>query len=329
MKPGFTRLIEDAYNIAIISHINPDADALGSSLALKHMIEENYDLKSVDAFFDGELGELYKPLLRGESFNPHPLSEYDLAIVLDCPKLKRTGQYVDIIENAPHIINIDHHEANTKFGEVNYVTPNISSTCEMLYLLAKKFDIKLNDLIAKQLFQGIITDTNCFTSGTSSDLTHKIVGELMRDFNFDSNKIKDYYFKNNSRAKTQLLASAIQSMKFYNNNRITTMNIDYPTFAKFNASFDDTLGIIESGINVKGTEASAIFVENKPNELYCSLRSRGNVNVGEIARQFGGGGNEKLAAFQTEKNIQIIEQELVEELGSYLKDKTDETEIEF
>lgn len=328
MKPRIISLLEHANSIAIFSHVNPDADALGSSLAFKHIINENYWQKDVDIFVDGEIGELYKPLLKEQIINPRPLSEYDLAIVLDCPNIERTGKFAAMVSSTPSIINIDHHETNKRFGEVNYVTPQVSSTCEMLFLLSQKFGLKINDLIAKQLYQGIITDTNCFSSTYSSNLTHKVVSELLK-YDFDANKIKEYYFKNNSRAKTRLLASAIQSMEFYYNNRLTTMKIDYPSFSKVNASFEDTLGIIDNGISVRGTEVSAILIEKLPQCIYCSLRSKGNVDVGEVAKQFGGGGSKKISAFQSYGEIQDIEERLVDFISPLLENSFVEEDFTF
>lgn len=328
MKPIIPSLIESASNIAIFSHLNPDADALGSSLAFKNIIDENYSFKNVDVFADGEIGKLYAPLLKGQQINPAPLSEYDLAIVLDCPNIKRTGQYSELISSIPSIINIDHHETNIRFGSVNYVTPTVSSTCELIYILSQKFGLKINDLIAKQLYQGIITDTNCFSSSYSSETTHKVVGELLT-YNFNANKIKEYYFKNNSRAKTQLLASAIQSMEFYYNNRLTTMKIDYPSFSRVNASFEDTLGIIDNGISVRGTEVSAILIEKLPQCIYCSLRSKGNVDVGDIAKHFGGGGSKKLSAFQSYGEIQDIEERLVDFISPLIENSYIEEDFTF
>lgn len=328
MEPRLTSLIDSAENIAIFSHLNPDADALGSSLALKNIIDENYLLKNVDVFLDGEIGKLYAPLLKNEQINPVPLTEYDLAIVLDCPNIKRTGKYEELISSIPNIINIDHHETNIRFGDINYVTPKVSSTSEMLFLLCQRFGLKINDTIAKQLYQGIITDTNCFSSAYSTDLTHKVTSELL-SYNFNAGKIKEYYFKNNSRAKNQLLASAIQSMEFYNNNRLTTMKIDYPTYSKVNASFEDTLGIIDSGISVKGTEVSAILIEKMPQFIHCSLRSKGNVDVGKIAHQFNGGGSKKLSAFQTYGDIQQIEKQLVDMINPIITEPINEDDFTF
>ncbi|MGN0961106.1 MAG: bifunctional oligoribonuclease/PAP phosphatase NrnA [Christensenellales bacterium] len=298
-------------NIAIFSHIAPDADALCGAFAFKNIINNNFDFKNVDVFIDGEIGELYDPILREEKLNPKPFSSYDLAVVLDCPNIQRTGKFADMIRDIPLIVNIDHHESNTRFGIVNYVTSQASSTCELIYLITKGQHLDIDDQIAKELYQGIITDTNCFTSPYSTKRTHQVASELM-GYNFDANKIKEYYFRNNSPAKTKLLANALQSMRFYSDDKLTTMKITNDTFSKVRASFEDTLGIIDNGININGTEVSAILIEKMPNQIYCSLRSKGNIDVGKIAREFYGGGSVKLSAFQIEGDIKDIEKRVVD-----------------
>ena len=328
MKSKLYSLLENAENIAIFSHSSPDADALGGSLAFKNIINANFDGKNVDVFADGDISAHYGPMLKQETINPRPFSYYDLAVVLDCPNINRTGKFAEMIRDIPTIINIDHHETNTRFGNVNYVTPNVSSTCEMIYLIAKSQKLYIDDTIAKELYQGIITDSNCFASPYSTKLTHKVAGELM-DYNFDANKIKEYYFKNNSIAKTQLLIKALQSMNFYHDNKVTTMKIDYNTFSSVGATFEDTLGIIDNGININGTEVSAILIEIAKNDIYCSLRSKGNVNIGAVAKVFGGGGSTQLGAFQIQGSLQDIERQILEQLSPLMPENMENDEMEF
>jgi phosphoesterase RecJ-like protein len=329
LKSRLSQAIEDAKKIAIFSHVNPDADALCSAFALKNIINNNFDLKFVDVFIDGKIGELYDPIMRNEVINPKPYVNYDLAFVLDCPNLQRIGQYKYMTEHIPTIINIDHHETNSKFGTINSVGPKVSSTCEIIYWIARSRYLELNNLIAKELYQGIITDTNCFTSMSITPRTHKAVSELMK-FKFDADMIKTHYFRNNSVAKTKLLSKALESMKFYNNDKFTTMKIDYNTFKSMKASFEDTLGIIDNGMNISKTEVSAIFIESEPEYIHCSLRSRGNINVGAIAKEFNGGGSTTLAAFQAHVNISDLEKHLVTAISPKLPtDSTDNMEILF
>ncbi|MBO7526374.1 MAG: DHH family phosphoesterase, partial [Clostridia bacterium] len=114
--------IEKSKRIAIFSHVAPDADALCSCFALKNLIRNNFDAKIVDVFNDGPIGELYNQILRDEVINPQPQKAYDLAFVLDCPNLDRIGKCKEIASTAKNIINIDHHETNSKFGTTNIVS---------------------------------------------------------------------------------------------------------------------------------------------------------------------------------------------------------------
>lgn len=304
----FQEAITNANKIAIFSHINPDADALCSSFALKNIIRNNFEYKFVDVFMDGELGELYDPILRNEVINPVPYASYDLAIVLDCPNPSRIGKFEAMLKDIPQIINLDHHSTNTKFGAINYVSDKISSTCELVYLMAKNCEFELNNTIAKELYQGIITDTNCFTSLSLGRISHRVLNELL-GYKFNADLIKEYYFKNNTKAKTKLLAKTLNSIKYYKNGAVAIMEIPFEEFKRCDASFEDTLGIVDQGVNIDGVKLAAILIEKEPEKIYVSLRGKGEVAVGEIAKHFGGGGNETQAAFQFLGPIKDISKE--------------------
>ena len=312
-------LLDNAKKIAIFSHVDPDADALCSSFALKNIIKNNFDYKIVDVFVDGEIGDLYAPIMRDEVINPIPVSSYDIAFVLDCPNLSRIGIFADMAKNIPEIVNIDHHETNSKFGTYNCITKFVSSTCELVYLIAKGQGFELNNLIAKELYQGIITDTNCFTSINLTPRTQSVVSELMK-YKFDANKIEAHYFKNNSAVKTNLLRKAIQSMKFYHNGMLISMRLPNDVITAIGASFEDTLGIIDKVMNLINAQAGTLIIEKAPNYSHCSLRSKGIINVGDIATTFEGGGSENQAAFQKYGKIEELEQSIVEAILAKLPD---------
>lgn len=316
-KSTFKQVIEEANKIAIFTHITPDADALCSAFGLKNILNNNFDFKDIDVFVDGPIGDLYNPILRNEIIKETPDSDYDLAIVLDCPNLNRIGKYEEVAKNISPLINIDHHETNERFGTHNYVSTKVSSTCELLYLIAKAQEYDLNNLIAKRIYQGIITDTNCFTSSSITQQTHQVVSELLK-YKFDANAIKKYYFKNQSITKTQLLTQALISMKFHNDGLLTTMKITNDNLKEAGARFEDTLGIIDSGMNISDTMASAILIEKEPNKIHCSFRSNGTINVGEIAKEFNGGGTLNMAGFQYEGDIKQLEVLVVTALSAKL-----------
>lgn len=312
--------INEVSKIAIISHFNPDADALCSSFALKNIILNNFDLKYVDVFADGEIDELYEPILRNEVINPKPYNSYDLVILLDCPNPNRVGKYIEIYNATKKSINIDHHNTNEKFAsEINYVSEKVSSTCEFLFLLAKTCNFDLNNLIAKELYQGIITDTNCFTSLTLSKNTHLVLNELLK-YKFDSDKIKEYYFKNMSKAKAKLIAKSLNGIKYYGKNKsFALMKISYNDLVENGAHFEDTLGIIDTGASISGVKVCGIIIEQEPNRFYVSLRSKGEINAGEIAKVFNGGGSEKIAAFQFKGEIEDLKTRFLTTLNEQTK----------
>lgn len=309
MKNLFSETIKNASRIAIFSHVNPDADALCSSIALKNMLMKTYPDKEVDVFTSGEIGDLYAHIIDGEIINDYR-GPYNLAFVLDCPNLQRCGIWEELASQIPNIINIDHHETNSKFGTFNIVSQTVSSTSEMIYRIAKAQNLKIDENDASNLYQGIITDTNNFRSKAITQVTQKTVSELL-NYDFDAEEVKNHYFNNNSKAKDRLLVRALLSLKFYNNGNFTTMKIDNDSFAQLGATFDDTLGIIDNGMNISQSKVSAILIEKEPNYIHCSLRSLGDINVGEIAQQFNGGGSKTVAAFQMNGDIKDIEQHLV------------------
>ena len=97
---------------------------------------------------------MYSQILRDEVINPKPYKSYDLAIALDCANLQRLGKYADMATGIGELVNIDHHETNTKFGTYNLISPQVSSTCELIYLLANGQNFDINNQIAKKLYQG-------------------------------------------------------------------------------------------------------------------------------------------------------------------------------
>ena len=113
MESRIIEAIKNADKILIVTHMGPDGDAVGSAFGLKRIINGNFEDKFVDVCADGDISSLYSPMLRDNVINPPEMFEkYDLAIVLDCPNLNRTGKYKEIVENTQNIINIDHHGTN-------------------------------------------------------------------------------------------------------------------------------------------------------------------------------------------------------------------------
>ena len=312
------RNIDVAKRIAIFSHFVPDADALCGSIALKKLIKNNYDGKIVDLFFDGEIGGLYEHILRDEVVNPTPLQRYDMAFVLDCPNIARIGKYKELCEGIHEIFNIDHHATNEKFGTYNCIAPKCSSTCEIVYSIAKANGLEFDNEIAKLLYQGLLTDTNCFTSYNIWSKTHKVASELMQ-YKFDYKKIQSYY-QQASKAKTALRKEALDNLEYCVDDKLVITQIAYECLMSNDAKYEDTFGIVDEIKRTAGSIISAILIERHKEDVYVSMRGDGQVNIGEIAKANSGGGSQNLGAYQAKDELPNVKDRLVEQLTPILED---------
>jgi phosphoesterase RecJ-like protein len=302
--------ITKSKNIAIIGHISPDADALGSMIALKRLIElncENTKQKfNIDLFAENDgITDRYEPLLNGETLNNQTCDKYDLAISMDSARLARLGKYKDVFLSAKNSMNFDHHETNEKFAFYNITLANCSSTCELLYsLFCKDGTLKFTPDIACLLYSGIITDTNNLSQNIGKN-TFNVISKLQTicaENNIDVSEIKNHFFKNNQPNQMKLLGRALASLSFAENGKIDMMTISQKDLKETNTTQQDIFGIVDHACTIKGVEIGALFIERKDGTYTVSLRSREEIDVGRIAKRLGGGGQKNMAAFETKAN---------------------------
>lgn len=312
-----------AKNISIHAHLNPDADALGSAIALKKFIKRlpESEVEHVDIFVDmDEIPQLYMPMLKGVTINPEPQEHYDLAISVDCASLGRLGRFQELYESAGRKFNFDHHSSNPKYGDYNFVTNRVSSTCELLYTIMRTMNEELiTKDIATMLYCGILTDTSCLTQGIVTARTYDTIKNLMNK-GVDDQAIRDYFFKNSSKAKALLISKATKQTKFMENDRIAVMLIKNSDLFLNGVTYEDTLGIVDNISSIKSVDIAAVMIEKEPGYYHVSLRSRGEVNVMEIAQNLGGGGNNKnMAAFQFQGEFDDLKAMLYAELKEEIR----------
>lgn len=307
--------IQNSNRIAIITHTMPDADALASAVALKKLIKlnllEENEQKQIDIFVDAdEINEVNSAIIKGVETNIQNCETYDLAISVDCASLARMGKYAELYSNTPKTVNIDHHMTNEQFGQNNLILPRTSSTCEALYILAKIKDFHISDDVCNLIYSGIITDTNNLTHGTITVQTHKIITEMVeRNINIEA--LNDHFFKNNTKSKAYLLKQALSSLTFFAGDRIAFMKLTKQDLAECDATNEDTMGIVNHGIEIKGVDIAIIAIKQEDNSYYVSLRSKGSVNVANVAQQLGGGGHEHMAAFQYDGLMADLKEQLI------------------
>ena len=322
--------IEKSQSIAIISHTNPDADTLCSAIALKKLIRQNQSEtstpKQIDIFVNAkEIGDINKAIITNVELNVRHCENYDLVISVDCSSLSRMGQYSDLFTNSQNTINIDHHETNENFA-MNNIVFKTSSTCEGIYIVSRAQHLNISDDVCKLIYAGIITDTNNLTQGNITVNTHKTITEIIeRKINVEL--INDHFFKNNTKNKAFLLKQALESLTFVGNDRIAFMKLTKQDLAECGATFDDTVGIVNHGIEIKGVDIAILAIKQEDNSYYVSLRGKNNINVANIAKEMGGGGHDKCAAFQYSGSLTEMKEYLYklckEELANHPTDNAE------
>ncbi len=295
-------LLATPKKIAIIPHRSPDGDAIGSTLALYHfLLKLNHnpivispnEFPNFLAWLPGsETVLIYE---NDKENGAKILNEAELVFTLDFNALHRTGEMEQVLNklSAPMIM-VDHHQKPDIYATVTYSDTSIGSTCEMIYNLISYLDKKdlLDKTIATCIYTGITTDTGSFRFSSTTSRTHRIVADLI-DLGINNSAIHNSLFDDNSANRLQLLGRALQNIKVFPEYKTSYITLSQKELDEFHYQKGDTEGIVNYGLSIKGIHFSAIFIEHRDeNIIKISLRSQGNFDVNQFARQhFNGGGH--------------------------------------
>lgn len=301
--------LQDSKDIAIVGHIHPDGDCVGSCLALKKYLEENFSDKNVRVyletipknlqFLSGAEGVL--PIENAAEFHG------DLCISLDASSFDRLGEGGKAFENAKKTLVIDHHVTNTQFGMVNHVDGAASSCSQVLYELLN--DDKISPECAEALYTGIIHDTGVFKYRATKERTMQIAGRLMSK-GLDTTRIIDQSFYQKSLLQTKIMALVVSKAQMYLEDKFFFGVLSNSEMKAMNATASDSEGVIDQLRLVKGVEVAAFAREDQPGVFKFSLRSNGKVDVSSICTFFGGGGHRLAAGFTAEGELEDIKNQI-------------------
>lgn len=282
-------------SIAIVTHVNPDGDAIGSSIALMRAID-GVGKKTVDLYCQDEPPKVFDFL---EGFDrvkkPEGIKKvYDLVIALDCSDLERMGSCSSIMEKADYTINIDHHVSNTHYADINIVDSDAAATGEVIFNLIDLLTSSNIGSIAEPLYTAIISDTGGFSFSNTTPKTHRITADLI-EWGVDLDRISRLLFKEYSLEWVRLLGKAINSLKIYHDGNVAIMHITQEMFKSSGATVEHTTGIIQYAKDISGVELAIVLREESPHTTKVSLRSQSQIDVSALAMQFGGGGHKRAA----------------------------------
>lgn len=309
------QLLATPKKIAVIPHRNPDGDAMGSTLGLYHFLRKNNH--EVTVISPNEFPDFLAWLPGSETVQVFEknqenctkiLKEADIVFTLDFNAFHRTGEMEKVLEilDTTYIM-IDHHQKPDDYATYRYSNISFGSTCEMLYHFICYLEHKdqIDKTIGTCIYTGILTDSGSFRFPNTTGNTHRIVAELI-DLGVENTIIPNLLFDNSSYNRLQLLGQALQNLKVISEHKTSYITLTQEELDKFNHVKGDTEGIVNYGLTIKGIQFTAIFIENKDeNIIKISFRSQGNFDVNEFARaHFNGGGHRNAAGGKSELSME-------------------------
>lgn len=277
-------------SVAIFSHMNSDADAIGSSIAMKYMLEKLG--KTVSIFIQKPIHSNYDILGVKENIDLNTNRSFDLAISLDCPNTKRFGIYQKKFESIKNSVMFDHHSDSEYFADVCYTDSTCSSTCLMLYRFFTSKKLELDKNIATCLYAGIASDTGRFLFANLNSEVFEAVANLY-EYGFDYLKLNYELFQKQSKNEFELLKLAFSSMKFFENDKICMCKLDEADFKKTGTQPMDTYKVIDYMLQINESKIAVLLSQNDTEEYLVSIRTKDDYNAQLIAKTFGGGGHLK------------------------------------
>lgn len=305
--------IKNMHRIGISGHVRPDGDCVGSTLAVYNYIRDNYPDKEVEVFLQ-PLPRIFLFLQNSDKvISDYPQREkFDLFIALDCGDASRMGDAEGYFKNAAHTLCVDHHESNQPFADDNYIFPDASSTCELVYELMDKD--KLTKAIAECLYTGIVHDTGVFQYSCTSSKTMNVAGHLM-DLGIDYSMIIDKTFYEKTYNQNRVLGYAVEKSRLYLDGQCIVSSLTTEEMDKYQVVTKHMEGIVNQLRVTKGVRVAVFMYQNPDGTYKVSMRATDDTNLAEVAVHFGGGGHAKAAGFDIAGEIGQNTEVIVEELA--------------
>ncbi len=307
----FRAFIDAHDGFLITSHVDPDGDAVGSSLGLAHALQSMG--KEVTVAIDSPLPANLRFLpgssevRRAESLG----RRFRAAFLLDCSDLDRAGQVVSLgLEPGAQIANVDHHVGNTGFGDPRLVCVEASATAEIVYEILDDYGVPLLPEVAGCLYTGILSDTGGFRFQNTTARALRIAARLL-ERGASAHGVAEELYMRRSASSLRILGLALASLEERNGGRVGALTITRAMFAEAKASPDEADGIVQFAKALDGTRVGVLIQETGPDEIRASLRSDGSVDVNAVAGQFGGGGHRNAAGLRVKGTLAEVRRELL------------------
>jgi phosphoesterase RecJ-like protein len=282
--------VREHQSFCVVGHIRPDGDCVGSQLGLTLALRN--EGKKVACWNEDCMPQKYEFLDPDHIIQkPKKGLAFDCVIATDAASFERLGKVGDCVANRKALINIDHHQSNTRYGDLNWVSAREPSTGELIFRLLKIAKWPITKTIADCLFTAVSTDTGSFQYPTTRPGTYHVAGELVRR-GADLATICNEVYQSYPLSRARLLKHVYSHFRLTHHNQIAYFWLKKADFERSGADSCDSEGLIDHIRAIAPVVVACVFEEIEPDLTRISLRSKSeHVDVNQIAAQFGGGGH--------------------------------------
>jgi phosphoesterase RecJ-like protein len=303
--------LRDHGRFLVTTHENPDGDALGSMLATRLVLEQLGKDAVMYLYGDVPLPAEYSLMQLDGLLRRVPDDAGErVLIAVDCANESRLGPDSEVLQNAPLVLDIDHHHDNTRFGDVNLIDPRASSTGELLRDVFRELGVKITPEIAEPLYVAVVTDTGRFQYTNTTPKSLRLAAELI-EAGADHHRIFQGVYESVQFAKLKLLARALERAQVYEGGRLVVSHLLRDDFREVGAAEPYAEGIIDYLRAVEGADMSVLIREpptraGGPTRRVSLRSSHDELDVSAMARKQDGGGHRQAAGFSSEDSVEEI-----------------------
>jgi phosphoesterase RecJ-like protein len=303
----------------ISSHSRPDGDSIGSQLAMAYALRE-LGKTVVVVNKDQAPGPILQfPGVSDIVIADQVTEPFDAAIIMECSDLARTG--VSGLDRS-FVINIDHHPGNTGFGDINWFDPSASACGEMVFELVRALGVRISAEIATHVYLAILTDTGSFHYSGITPRTFDICKQTL-EAGVDPVQVARMVYDSSHLGRLKLFGAVLSDMQIDKSGRIAIVYVDHSMARTAGGTYEDTEGLVNLPLTVKEIEAVVFFKQEKDGEYRVSLRSKGDIDIGAVAKEYGGGGHKNAAGCTVRGNIDDLRRSLVENVERAIETQHD------
>ncbi len=320
-------LINSSSSILITTHTKPDGDACGGIVAISDALSvlgkktNTLILSPVPKWYEFLFTE--NPAVLGknvtfEELKKGQFGEFDLIVIIDTNSISQLPKFDQYLQQTDiPVLVIDHHQSSDNLGDIQLLDRTAAASCLIVFDLFKYAEWEITEKIAEALFTGIATDTGWFHFRNTDSRVYRCCGDLS-EAGAEPTEIHRKIYQNFTKQRLALMAIMLNTLQLHLDGRYATQHLSQQDFEKTGASMEDTENFIDECQRIGTIEVAALFVELADGKIRCSLRSRGAVDVCQIAVKFGGGGHKTAAGAYLPGPIQDAEQLVLNEVRQRL-----------